>query len=60
MGDQHAHEVRILAEQPQVVEELNEVGAHTAQPAAQAQVAAAVQQPFVQQIPITELPSSTT
>ena len=52
MGDQGAHEAEIDAEQPHVVEELNEAGAHPVQPAAQAQVAAAVQQPMVQQIPI--------
>ena len=50
MGDQGAREAEIL--QPQVVEEPNEAGAHPAKPAAQAQVAAAVQQPMVQQIPL--------
>jgi len=48
MGDQGAHEAGIQAEQPQVVEEPNEAGPHAAQP----QVAAAVQQPMVQQIPM--------
>ena len=48
MGDQGAHEAGIQAEQPQVVEEPNEAGAHPAQP----QVAAAVQQLMVQQIPM--------
>jgi len=43
MGDQGAHEAGIQAEQPQVVEEPKEAGAHAAQPAAQPQVAAAVQ-----------------
>ena len=52
MGDQGAHVAEIQAEQPQVVEEPSEAGAHPAQPAAQAQVSAAVQQPMVQQIPI--------
>ena len=52
MGDQGAHEAGIQAEQPQVVEEPNEAGAHAAQPAAQPQVVAAVQQPMVQQIPM--------
>jgi len=52
MGDQGAHEAGIQAEQPQVVEEPNEAVAHIPQPAAQPQVAAAVQQPMVQQIPM--------
>ena len=52
MGDQGVHEAEIEAEQPHVVEERNEAGAHPAQPAAQAQIAAAAQQPMVQQIPI--------
>lgn len=52
MGGQGAHEAGIQAEQPQVVEKPNEAGAHPPQPAAQAQVAAAVQQLMVQQIPI--------
>ena len=52
MGDQGAHEAEIQVEHPQVAEEPNEDGAHPAQPAAQAQVAAVVQQPMVQKIPI--------
>ena len=52
MADQVPHEAGTQAEQPQVVEGPNEVGAHPAQPAAQPQVAAAVQQPMVQQIPM--------
>ena len=52
MRGQGAHEAEIEAEQPHVVEEPNEAGAHPAQPAPQAQVAEAVQQPLVQQIPI--------
>ena len=52
MGDQGAHEAGIQAEQPQVVENPNEAGVQPGQPAAQAQVAAAVQQSMVQQIPI--------
>ena len=49
MADQGQHEAGIQAEQPEIVEESNE-GAHPAQPAAQPQVAAAVQQPVIQQI----------
>ena len=52
MDDQGAHKAEIEAEQPHVVEEPSEAGAYPAQPAAQAQVATAVQQPMVQQIPI--------
>ena len=52
MGDQGAREAGIQAEQLQVVEEPNKAGAQPGQPAAQAQVAAAVQQPMVQQVPI--------
>jgi len=51
MGDQGVDEAGIQAEQPQVVEESNKAGAHPAQPAAQPEVTAAVQQPMVQQIP---------
>ena len=47
MGDQGAHEAEIQAEQPQVVEEPTEAGAHPAQSAVQAQVATAVQEPMV-------------
>ena len=52
MGDQGPHKAGIQAEQPEVVEEPNEAGAHPAQPATHPQVAAAVQQPVVQQIPM--------
>ena len=52
MGDQGTHQAEIQAEQPQVVEGPNEADAHPAEPAAQSQVAAAAQQPTVQQIPI--------
>ena len=52
MGDQGPLEAGIEAEQPEAVEEPNETGAHPAQPAAQPQVAAAVEQPVVQQIPM--------
>jgi len=48
MGYQGAQEAGIQAEQPQVVEEPNEPGAHAAQP----HVAVAVQQAMVQQIPM--------
>ena len=58
MGDQVAHEAGIQTEQPQVVEEPNEAGAHPAQPAAQTQVAAAVQKPMVQQLPIASYQGS--
>lgn len=54
MGDHDPHEAGIPAEQPEVAEEPNEAdeGAHPAQPAAQPQLAAAVLQPMIQQIPI--------
>lgn len=54
MGDHDPHEAVIPAEQPEVVEEPNEAdeGPHPAQPAAQPQLAAAVLQPMIQQIPI--------
>ena len=46
MGDQGPHEARIQAEQPEVVEEPNEAGAHSAQPAAQPQVATLYSSPW--------------
>ena len=42
MGDQGRNEAGIRAEQPQVIEDPNGAGSHPEQPAAQAQVAAAV------------------
>ena len=53
MEDQGVHRAEIQAEQPQVVKEPSEAGAHPAQPTALAQVAAAAQQPMVQQISMT-------